>query len=263
MWIVFGIIAVALLVTFVGLAIVMSLVVFGFISIGRGVRALIGTARRMLMRAAERTQLPPTTSPAPDPAPRSQGATAPTAGHPADAPAPPVHLDPDVATSGQVASAVRTMEHDPTLGRYAESILSSLERADFYEVTFEQMLDQEFGKGGITWARFHAPVVEALGEIVATDARMANRMRMFDSAWYRQTASAGAPLGSAEAERMEVMGQTLVDLERMEDAVLRTIVGLERLYAEVSSISVSHTEEDATELLDDLRRLSEDAKMYS
>lgn len=172
------------------------------------------------------------------------------------------YIDPDEATAWQILSVVRPMRHDDVLGPYANAIITSVDKIDFYRDAFDQVLEHEFGSTSLTWVRFHAPVEETLHEVVATSTRMANRMQVFDSCEYRQLRRQPIPEGTTEADRLQVMTITLGNLDVMRDSVLRMMSGLERLHSELTQLSVSHAQGDCDMLLDEISRLAGEAKLY-
>lgn len=172
------------------------------------------------------------------------------------------YLDTEATTERQVVSVVRPLRHDLVLGRHAEFVMSSAGKIEFYETGLEQVLEREFGRGSITWDHFHATIREALHEERVLIVQMANRMQVFDSAEYRRLSSYSPATGTAEAERLSVMRGTLNDLAAMSDTATRILTGVERLHAELSKVSSSRVEGDCDMVLDELRKLSCDAKLY-
>jgi len=178
------------------------------------------------------------------------------------APSPYQYLDPSSATSRQIRSVASAMRGDSVLGRYAASVIGSLEKADFYRQAFAGILGSEFGTGTLTWTRFNAPVSEALRDIVTTSARMTNRMQVFDTGEYARLSSVGVEQGSADEENLVTMRATLGDLDRMRDANVRMLAGLGRLHAELSELPANRADAGCEELLEEIRRLSGEAKLY-
>lgn len=173
------------------------------------------------------------------------------------------YLDVETATTRQIVAAVRPSRQDPVIGSHAEFVLDTIGRIGFYREGFDRLLDHEFGRTSLTWARFHAPVEDALAEEKALSVRMANRIQVFDSAMYQRLSASAPVAGTAESDQLSAMNQTLEDLSMMRETATRLMTGLERLHAELSQMSASHTDEDCSDVLDELQRLSEDAKLYA
>lgn len=172
------------------------------------------------------------------------------------------YLEPETAPAWQIQLMLRGRKSDPVLGRHASDLSSSLDKVDFYEHAFESILESEFGSTSLTWARFKAPIDEAIRDVLATAARAANRMQMFDTEEYQRLSAFGADPGSADAENLSVMMSTVADVSKMRDTDVRLIAGLERLYAALSSLPAERADDECQELLDDLRRLSGEAALY-
>jgi hypothetical protein len=172
------------------------------------------------------------------------------------------YLNPETATPRQIVAIVRPMRGDAMLSPYAHVILGAVGKVGFYRDGFDQVLDHEFGRGSLTFARYDAPVQETLREVVATASRMANRMQMFDSAEYGRLSGRGADVGSAESEQLHVMMESQASLDAMKDSILRMMAGLERLHGELSQLSVSHARGECETLLEEMSRLASDARLY-
>lgn len=245
-----GVVGVVAVLALIGLAVVISGAAVLYMAVRRGLDRLgeWGRQSRIADKVTERIE---------------EAKASPLARQIMGSPSPYQYLAPDSATPRQIRSVTLPMRGDPVLGRYATDVVGGLEKADFYLQAFDGILGSEFGAGTLTWTRFHAPVDEALRDVTATSARMANRMQVFDSGEYSRLASAGAEPGSADADNLSAMVATLGDLDRMRDSNVRMLAGLGRLHAELSELPASRADAECEDLLDEIRRLSSEAKLYA
>lgn len=263
-----GVLAVVAVITLVGAAIVTSFLLFGAVTVARKIRSAIAERRFLLRSIAEDLVLPGRDGQLSATSDVEAGAHGENRLHKAPKEVPPkngiVRLDPEDATPQQVMSVARGLMGDPVMSSYACDVSSALEREMVCRDGLRQALGQEFGEGSITWSHFHAPIEDALSQVVMTAAKMTNSMQMFDSTGYLRLSelSSQGQISDVEAERLFVMEHTLEGLGTMRDANLRAIVGLERLYSEIENLPPSHGTNSSEEMFSELRRLSTEVSRY-
>lgn len=172
------------------------------------------------------------------------------------------YLDPDAATPRQVRGTLAAFRLDPVTGPFASDAIEAVDKADFYRQALSNTLSSEFGEGSLTWAKFHVPVSDSVQSVVSTSARMANRIQVFDTAAYERLSSSAVVEGSVDADALLDMEATLADLGRMRDTSAHLLSGLERLLGELSALPDARDADGCAYLLDELGRLSRDAKLY-
>lgn len=161
------------------------------------------------------------------------------------------------ATQGEIILVVQPMLCDPTLGTHAKKVIDSLQKADFHAEAIDGNLEHEFGRTSLTWERFHSPVAEALGKLRILAAKMANQMQVFDSGEYRRLSSAS---GEGDLASLQV---TLDDIGRMGETCDELVNGLGSLHLELDQLRETHEGGESEALLEELKTLTEQTKLYA
>ncbi len=164
-----------------------------------------------------------------------------------------------------VLKVVTPYADDEALGTYAHAIMDAFNKAELRKKGIYSLMEQEFSKESLTWDKFSGPVDGGFDAIVRNAAQIANRMQAFDSAEYlrmdRIERAGGYDPQSNEISRLEVMRTTLKEMDELQARNEQLLGELERLQAELTKLTGSSV--DNNEVLEEIQRLSEDAKYYS
>lgn len=164
-----------------------------------------------------------------------------------------------------VLKVVSPYADDEALGTYAQSVIDIFNKADLRRKGIYSLMEQEFSKESLTWDKFSGPVDGGFDAIVRNAAQIANRMQAFDSAEYlrmdRIERAGGYDPQSNEVSRLEVMRATLKEMDELQARNEELLGELERLQAELTKLTGSSI--DNNEALEEIQRLSEDAKFYA
>lgn len=182
-------------------------------------------------------------------------------------------LDVDAGATAETISAVmRGYVGDPVLGRRARAVIETLESAEHRRGSLFAELDGTFQRGTISWDKFAGPAYAALDSVLRNSALLANRIQAFDSAGYlrlREDMAAEAEGGDGERHhsetrqrRWELYREMLESLDTLQDTNEGLLLELDKLATELSTISGPGQGEKSDQIIEEIRRLVDEAKYY-
>lgn len=185
-----------------------------------------------------------------------------------------VRLDPDKGdTSGDVIKVMRRYVGDQVLGKYAQGVIDVLDSAEMKHQTLFTELDSTFQRGTISWDKFAAPSYAALDAILRNSALLANRIQSFDTAAYlRLQNSMGTEwrrlddltnqTNQTREERWRLFKSTLASFGEILETNEGLLLELDKLAAELVSLTASSPTEQSDRIIEEIRRLVDEAKYY-
>lgn len=182
-----------------------------------------------------------------------------------------VHFDADgVVNARELIKVLGHYTQDPVLGERAAAAIQTLRSAERRRKSIDAELDDAFQHGSISWQRFASPAQAAFDSIMRNSALLTNRIQAFDTQGYIRTfKSVQRDAGTAErtgaqqrVERLELYQKMLADLDAMQENDEGLLLELDKLAAELSTISASGQSDKGESILDEIRRLVEEAKYY-
>lgn len=180
-------------------------------------------------------------------------------------------LDVDAGATAETISAVmRDYVGDPVLGRRARAVVETLESAEHRRGSLFAELDGTFQRGTISWDKFAGPAYAALDSVLRNSALLANRIQAFDSAGYlrlREDLAAEAEDGEAHhsetrQRRLQLYREMLESLDTLQDTNEGLLLELDKLVTELSTINGPGQGEKSDQIIDEIRRLVDEAKYY-
>jgi hypothetical protein len=182
-------------------------------------------------------------------------------------------LDVDAGATNETISAVmRGYVNDPVLGRRARAVIETLGSAEHRRGILFAELDGTFQRGTISWDKFAGPAYAALDSVLRNSALLANRIQAFDSAGYlrlREDMAAEADGVDGEMHhsetrqrRWELYREMLESLDTLQDTNEGLLLELDKLAAELSTINGPGQGENSDQIIDEIRRLVDEAKYY-
>ncbi len=171
------------------------------------------------------------------------------------------------ATAKDVLRVLASYEDDTVVGPHAVTVAETLRSANLRQQSLFVELGETFQKGSMSWDKFAAPAYAAFDAILRNSMVLANRIQAFDSAGYlrlkQQVANGDDNIQhGARAKRLEVFDQTLAAMEQMEEADESLLLELDKLASELVIISSVDNTENGDQIIDEIRRLVEEAKYY-
>ncbi|MBR3316591.1 MAG: hypothetical protein IKG21_02060 [Atopobiaceae bacterium] len=200
---------------------------------------------------------------------RSAAATASApASTPFSAPRDYEYLDVDAgATAEVVTKAMQPYEGAPYMGEFARSVISALGKADFRYDGLVAAIGRQFDKRTITWEKFMTPVDVAMDGILRNCTQIANRVQGFDIPEYERLLrlkNAGAfEEGSNDQRRLDLFENTIDEMRDLRKANEDLLFELEKLQGELDKLSDKDDGAPNDDILEEIRKLSDDAKYYS
>ena len=182
-----------------------------------------------------------------------------------------VHFDADEGLSAkQIIEVLRHYTDDAVLGDRATAAIQTLRSAERRRKSIAAELDDAFQHGSISWQRFASPAQAALDSILRNSALLANRIQAFDTESYIRTFRAvqrdggmGEHTGTQKrVERLRLYKEMLEGLDAIQETNEGLLLELDKLAAELSSISASGQSDKGDSILEEIRRLVEEAKYY-
>lgn len=186
-----------------------------------------------------------------------------------------VRLDPDNGdTSGDVSKVMRRYVGDPVVGRYAQGVIDVLDSAEIKHRSLFAELDSTFQRGSISWEKFAAPSHAALDAILCNSALLANRIQTFDTAaylrlqntmgteWRRRVDDISNHSNQTREERWRLFKSTLASFDSILETNEGLLLELDKLLAELVTLTASSPTEDSDYIIEEIRRLVEEAKYY-
>lgn len=178
---------------------------------------------------------------------------------------PYAYLDEDKSSREAIERIARGYLDDDALQMRARAVLSTFEKAELRRKGIFSIMEQEFERDSLTWDKFAAPVDVALEGIQRNATQIVNHMQAFDSQEYQRMdrieQAGGYKENSNEVARLKLMRETLGEMDALQKKNDRLLVELERLQAELMKLTGST--DDTDNIIEEIQRLSEDAKYYS
>lgn len=182
-----------------------------------------------------------------------------------------VRLDPDTGTtSGDISKVLRSYTQDPVMGPYAQGVIDVLASAELHHESLFIELDSTFQRGTISWDKFAGPSYAALDSLLRNSAYLANRIQSFDTNGYlrlersmSRDVSEGSNGGTgARAERWKLYCEMIDSFDALQETNERLLLELDKLKAELVTLSASSTTEASDPIIEEISRLVEEAKLY-
>ena len=245
-----------------------------------GARWAVRTGRRLLGWARERNLLPGETTPKvpQDPSrPARDVVVEPveqTQAAPVSQPQPRkgyVRLDPDNGTTfADVAKVMRDYVNNPVLGGYAQGVIDTLDSADLRHQSLFVELEGTFQPGSISYDKFAGPANAGFDSILRNSAYLANRIQSFDTAGYlrlkesleRDVQNGTSGGTGARAERWKLYCEMIDSFDRLQETNESLLLELEKLSGELATLSASDPTDQSDYIIEEIRRLVEEAKYY-
>lgn len=172
----------------------------------------------------------------------------------------------DGVTADTVMDAMRPYDGAPYVGEYARSVISTLGKAEFTQKGLIAAMDREFTRDTITWDKFAAPVDVAMEGILRNCIQIANRVQAFDTAEYarlsRLVKAGAASPESSNYQRWELFGNTLKEMDGLRQGNEQLLFELEKLQDELTKLDDGGSS-DTSDIAEEIRKLSEEAKYYT
>lgn len=172
----------------------------------------------------------------------------------------------DGATFETVTKAMSAYEGAPYVGEFARSVVTTLDRAEFRRKSLLVSINREFDSNTITWDKFAVPVDVAMDGILRNCAQIGNRVQGFDVPEYERLSrlvKAGAcEEGSSNKNRWYLLESTIKEMRELRQANDELLFELEKLQGEIDRLS-DKDDEPTDDILEEIRKLSEEAKYYS
>lgn len=185
-----------------------------------------------------------------------------------------VRLDPDNGdTSGDISKVMRRYVGDSAVGKYAQGVIDVLDSAEIKHRSLFAELDSTFQRGSISWEKFAAPSHAALDAILCNSALLANRIQTFDTAAYlrlqntmgtewRRRDDITNQTNQTREERWRLFKSTLASFDSMLETNECLLLELDKLLAELVTLTASSPTEDSDYIIEEIRRLVDEAKYY-
>lgn len=185
-----------------------------------------------------------------------------------------VRLNPDEGdTSGDVIKVMRNYLADPVVGKYAQSVIDVLDSAEIKHRSLFTELESTFQRGSISWEKFAAPSYAALDAILRNSALLANRIQSFDTAAYlrlqntmgtewRRMDDVTNHTNQTREERWRLFKSTLASFDSILETNESLLLELDKLAAELVTLTASSPTEQSDKIIEEIRRLVDEAKYY-
>ncbi len=185
-----------------------------------------------------------------------------------------VRLDPDNGhTTADVAKVARRYVSDPVVGSYAQGTLDVLDSAEMRRQSLFAELDSTFQRGSISWEKFASPSYAALDAILRNSALLLNRIQSFDTAAYlrlqktmgtewRRLDDLDSQSSQTREQRWNLFKSTLASFDEILVTNEGLLFELDKLNSELVSLTASSPTEQGDRILEEIRRLVEEAKYY-
>ena len=165
---------------------------------------------------------------------------------------------------------LRAYSETEVVGPIARSALAEVKLAMRKYPVMLEIIGERFPAGSLTHGKFASAVEAAISAIADNSARLANKMSLFDVAEYRNLRyliASGAYKDDnipdeIQLERHELL---LANKEGMNEVVAaneRILLELERFTVEMGQVSPDALDEDAEEMVGEIRRLTEELRFY-
>ncbi|MDO4403793.1 MAG: hypothetical protein Q4C09_02030 [Atopobiaceae bacterium] len=240
----------------------------------RGNRELPGTTQQPT-RAAQDVVVEPVAPPAPKTTVRS-GQTQSSQTQSGQAQGGPVRGDyvrldvDDGTTANDIIKVMQPYQSDPVMGGYARGILDTVNSCELRRRTLYVELDGTFQRNTMSWDKFATPIQAAVNSILDNAAHMANTIQSFDTASYlRLKSTMGTEWRKLDSNhnetrelRWKLHKQTFDTLDAMQETNESLLLELDKLAAELANITVADNNDTSDYILEEIRRLVDEAKYY-
>ena len=176
-------------------------------------------------------------------------------------------------TAAQVAEVMRRYLSDPVLGLRAQNVIDTLDSANLKRQSLFAELEGTFQRGTMSWDKFAAPSYAALDSILRNSCLLGNRIQSFDTKSYlrlqrtveQERAARGVvdgTINAARGERWRIFQEMIASLDAVQETNEGLLLELDKLAAELGVLSGSDTSERSDRIIEEIRRLVEEAKYY-
>lgn len=180
-----------------------------------------------------------------------------------------VRLDIDEgATVESISEVMADYAGDAVLGERAIAVVDTLESAERRRISLFAELDGTFQRGTISWDKFAGPAYAAHDAILRNSALLANRIQAFDSAGYLRLRESMVSEGNdshhseTRQRRWKLFHEMLDSLDTLQETNEGLLLELDKLATELSTIPDPDQAEDSDQIIEEIRRLVDEAKYY-
>ena len=182
-----------------------------------------------------------------------------------------VRLDIDRGTTNKdIVAVMRNYVSDEVLGERAAAVIDTLGSAEHRRRSLFAELDGTFQPNTISWDKFAGPAYAALDAILRNSAQLGNRIQAFDSVGYmrlrKSIAEEEAEIESRRSEtrtrRWQLFCEMLESLDALQETNEGLLLELDKLSAELSTISGSDSTDRSDQIIQEISRLVDEAKYY-
>lgn len=182
-----------------------------------------------------------------------------------------VHLNVDAGTTSKdIVKVMQRYVDDPVVGSYARAVIDTLRSRELRRQSITAELEGTFQRNTISWDKFAVPTQAALDAILRNSALQANRIQSFDTASYlRLKNTMGTEWRTSDdlhnktrEERWRLYKEMLASLDTVQETSEELLLELDKLAAELSTLSVPGVNDQSDHIIDEIRRLVNEAKYY-
>lgn len=182
-----------------------------------------------------------------------------------------VRLDVDDGDDAErIAQVMRGYEDDEVLGERASAVIDTLRRAERRRQIVFAELDGTFQRDSISWQHFAAPAQAALDSLLRNSALLANRIQAFDTEGYLRLRKSMAGYhaqtddqrNASRERRWLLYKQSLESLDTLQETNEALLLELDKLTSELGVISDPGANDESEVIIQEIRRLVDEAKYY-
>jgi hypothetical protein len=178
------------------------------------------------------------------------------------------YLDASTDVSPDAVKKVcATYVNDPVLGSYADDVLKTFAREENRKAQLIEIINAEFEPNSLTWDKYSVPLDTAEAALTSNAAQIANHMQAFDSKEFDHLGRmdrAGALNGKeTERKRLWNLQKELAKMDELQASNEKILVELEHLQSELNQMSAHGLTAGTDEVLEEIKRLADEAKYYA
>lgn len=177
----------------------------------------------------------------------------------------PVHIEPDEACDLDKAKAIlKSYQGSRLFGGIAKTAAGQLDRVAKCQNRLSDMIGRKFPEGTMSWDKFHRIVSAAEESAVKNVIAMAGRMSIFDEAEYQrlQHYKEDDIPDDIQEEQLKLYQDNFESAKAVIALNEKILLKLDALAIELSSLEISANEDQNSEILDEIEKLTQDAKYY-
>jgi hypothetical protein len=180
------------------------------------------------------------------------------------------HLDRTAGTTpDDIVNVMKRYVHADAVDTRARTTITEVENATRKRDGIVNLLSGKFAEGSMTWDRFVVATDSAYQTVLDNCVLLANRIQTFDVQDYRMLArSRGASFkkdaipDDLQEERWLTLNDALSEMDDIITANEKLLLELDRFSAEIGQLNQLGTDERTAEMLEEIKNLTEEAKLY-